>query len=61
MSAVSGVGSPSSYVPPANTPPVSAGRDADGDNDGTKAVATPAPVNQLATSGSVGTIINTTA
>ena len=60
---MSSIGSATSTPPvrPAPAQPVSRPRDADGDRDGDKAVAAKTASRPLATSGSVGTRVNTTA
>lgn len=59
MSTPIGSATSTQYVPPVATQQAKpVGTDADGDNDGTKAPAVEPP---KATSGPVGTIINTTA
>jgi len=60
---LSSIGSATSTpsVQPAAAKPVSRPRDADGDNDGTKAAASKTGSQPLATSGSLGTRVNATA
>lgn len=61
MTSAIGSSTKAAYIPPVAVAPQqvkSGGKDSDGDNDGTKVGAAPEP---KATSGNVGTIINTTA
>lgn len=60
---MSSIGSATSAppAPPVQPPQAAPVRDADGDNDGTKAVAPKSVPMPVATSGSVGTRVNTMA
>jgi hypothetical protein len=64
MANIGVVSNPAVNIPHLNVPQVkSGGSDADGDNDGSKAgqASNPPPVQTLATSGTVGTKVNTVA
>lgn len=62
MTSAIGSSTKAAYTPPVAVAPQvkSGGTDSDGDNDGSKAVSAPAP-KAPATTGTVGTIINTSA
>jgi len=61
--AISSATSVPAYVPPVNTQKANAGRDADGDNDGSKVgeVEKDATAQKAASTSTLGSIINTKA